>query len=189
MPVTINGDGSITGLSVGGLPNGTVDADTLASGLATQGLQEVDQWRLSANKQLSTSWNDITADLERADNTFSTHVGTGMSQSSGVFTFPSTGKWLIQANGYLYSSDQEMHYGQIRTVVSSDSGSNYTIVGYEVGNATSGGSLTQARQWLVGCSNGTRGLYMGGVAGNGSVEYNIIGYLTCATPDGNARVA
>ena len=30
MPVTINGDGSITGLSVGGLPDGTVDADTLA---------------------------------------------------------------------------------------------------------------------------------------------------------------
>ena len=28
MPVTINGNGSITGLSVGGLPNGTVDADT-----------------------------------------------------------------------------------------------------------------------------------------------------------------
>ena len=31
MPVTINGDGSIAGVSVGGLPNGTVDADTLAS--------------------------------------------------------------------------------------------------------------------------------------------------------------
>ena len=35
MPVTINGDGSITGLSVGGLPNGTVDADTLASNAVT----------------------------------------------------------------------------------------------------------------------------------------------------------
>ena len=35
MPVTINGDGSITGLSVGGLPNGTVDADTLASNCVT----------------------------------------------------------------------------------------------------------------------------------------------------------
>ena len=34
MPVTINGDGSITGLSVGGLPDGCVDADTLASGAA-----------------------------------------------------------------------------------------------------------------------------------------------------------
>ena len=34
MPVTINGDGSITGLSVGGLPDGCVDADTLAAGAA-----------------------------------------------------------------------------------------------------------------------------------------------------------
>ena len=38
MPVTINGNGSITGLSVGGLPDGIVDADTLASGLSTQGI-------------------------------------------------------------------------------------------------------------------------------------------------------
>ena len=35
MPITINGDGSITGLSVGGLPDGTVDADTLASNAVT----------------------------------------------------------------------------------------------------------------------------------------------------------
>jgi|TARA_Y100000114_G_scaffold144324_1_gene152782 hypothetical protein len=35
MPVTINGDGSITGLSVGGLPDGCVDTDTLANGAAT----------------------------------------------------------------------------------------------------------------------------------------------------------
>ena len=36
MPVTINGDGSITGLAVGGLPDGCVDTDTLANGAATQ---------------------------------------------------------------------------------------------------------------------------------------------------------
>ena len=35
MPVTINGNGSISGLSVGGLPNGTVNADTLASNAVT----------------------------------------------------------------------------------------------------------------------------------------------------------
>ena len=35
MPVTINGDGSITGLSVGGLPNGSVNADSLASNAVT----------------------------------------------------------------------------------------------------------------------------------------------------------
>ena len=35
MPVTINGNGSITGLAVGGLPDGSVDADTLASNAVT----------------------------------------------------------------------------------------------------------------------------------------------------------
>ena len=34
MPITINGSGSITGLAVGGLPDGCVDADTLAAGAA-----------------------------------------------------------------------------------------------------------------------------------------------------------
>ena len=36
MPVTINGDGSITGLSVGGLGAGVVNTATLADGAATQ---------------------------------------------------------------------------------------------------------------------------------------------------------
>ena len=35
MPVTINGDGSITGLAVGGLPDGSVDTDSLASNAVT----------------------------------------------------------------------------------------------------------------------------------------------------------
>ena len=37
MPMTINGDGSITGLSVGGLPNATVVQADLASGVAGTG--------------------------------------------------------------------------------------------------------------------------------------------------------
>ena len=36
MPVTINGNGSITGLSVGGLGSGVVNTATLANGAATQ---------------------------------------------------------------------------------------------------------------------------------------------------------
>ena len=35
MPITINGDGSITGVSVGGLPDGIVDTDMLAAGAVT----------------------------------------------------------------------------------------------------------------------------------------------------------
>ena len=35
MPVTINGNGHISGLAVGGLPNGSVDADSIASNAVT----------------------------------------------------------------------------------------------------------------------------------------------------------
>ena len=35
MPITINGNGSIAGLAVGGLPDGSVDADTLAANAVT----------------------------------------------------------------------------------------------------------------------------------------------------------
>ena len=36
MAIVINGSGTVTGLSVGGLPDGTVDADTVAADVATQ---------------------------------------------------------------------------------------------------------------------------------------------------------
>ena len=36
MAIQINGDGTITGISVGGLPDGIVDSDMLAAGAATQ---------------------------------------------------------------------------------------------------------------------------------------------------------
>ena len=40
MPITFNGNGTVTGLAglaVGGLPDGTVDADTLAANAVTSG--------------------------------------------------------------------------------------------------------------------------------------------------------
>ena len=35
MPIAINGSGTVTGVSVGGLPDGIVDTDMLANGAAT----------------------------------------------------------------------------------------------------------------------------------------------------------
>ena len=32
MAIVINGSGTVTGLAVGGLPDGTVDSDTIATG-------------------------------------------------------------------------------------------------------------------------------------------------------------
>ncbi len=38
---------------------------------------------------------DITSNLERNDTGGFSVLGTGMTQSSGIFTFPSTGYWYI----------------------------------------------------------------------------------------------
>ena len=59
----------------------------------TNGITEFDSWYLTANK---TSDGDLTSNLSRQDKLGSASpIGTGMSQSSGIFTFPSTGKWLV----------------------------------------------------------------------------------------------
>ena len=67
MPVTINGDGSITGLSVGGLGSGVVNTATLADGAATgpkkgagSTIQVVQTTKTDAFSTTSfSSWTDI----------------------------------------------------------------------------------------------------------------------------------
>ena len=139
MPVTINGDGSISGLSVGGLGNGgIVDADSLASNAVTtakiansavtadkasgtaKGLVMVDQWRkdsqVTGNQQPITGW-------ERVDNHFSVQ-GTGMSESSGIWTFPQTGLYLVTYTGHGYLNSTTSYVG-LYFYVSTNSGSSY----------------------------------------------------------------
>jgi hypothetical protein len=66
-----------------------------ALGFANLPLNEFDQWMLTAEV---TSDGDITANLARNNQEGAgSQIGTGMSQSSGIFTFPSTGKWLVIA--------------------------------------------------------------------------------------------
>lgn len=58
--------------------------------------REIDLWRLTAD--ITGTNADITANLERADDAAAGLLGTGMTQASGVFTFPRTGIWYVQAN-------------------------------------------------------------------------------------------
>jgi len=64
---------------------------------AAGGITEFDSWRLSTGLAMSASSETlISANWERQDDTTFDKIGTGMSESSGIFTFPSTGKWLIK---------------------------------------------------------------------------------------------
>ena len=106
----------------------------------TAGITQYDIWRITSNLALQTSGTIISANWERADNATATYIGNGMSESSGVFTFPVTGKWEIRVDGCLNSNDGEMHYGQVDVMISSDSGSSYDRVSRALGGVASGGA-------------------------------------------------
>jgi len=72
------------------IPNTT---GTLAT---TNGITVADQWRLTAN--ITNTTGDITTNLERIDNTISGIIGSGVTESSGIFSFPSTGIWYINVS-------------------------------------------------------------------------------------------
>ena len=108
--------------------------------VTTAGVTQYDIWRITANLALQTSGTIISANWERADDATATYIGNGMSQSSGVFTFPVTGKWEIRVDACLNSGDGEMHYGQVDVMISSDSGSSYERLARGLGGCTSGGS-------------------------------------------------
>ena len=64
------------------------------------GITAASQWRLTADLTGDASEQVFTANLEVVDTDGYGSLGSAMSQSSGVFTFPSTGYWLITLHGY-----------------------------------------------------------------------------------------
>ena len=97
------------------------------------GITEADQWRLTTDYTNLVNGADevLTANLERNDTDFD-KIGTGLTESSGVFSFPSTGIWLIQAQTYitLSSATSSAHFSILVTI--NDSAYNaraYTQVG------------------------------------------------------------
>lgn len=83
----------------------TVDFSTNSPTITgiTQGVTMADQWRLSADFSLPTGRSDITSNIERADTRGAGQIGSAMSVASGVFTFPSTGYYLLMANISFYT--------------------------------------------------------------------------------------
>tara|TARA_R100000152_G_C6732869_1_gene157335 strand:- start:73 stop:666 length:594 start_codon:yes stop_codon:yes gene_type:complete len=131
MALTLNGsNNTIAGLAVGGLPDGTVDTDMLAASAVTaakasgsaKGITEFDMWRVNSSADLGSD-TTISANWERVDTAFE-KIGTGLTQSSGIFTFPSTGKWLIGGFAYIWTSAAPNYCG-IGIYLSTDSGGSY----------------------------------------------------------------
>ena len=108
---------------------------------AQGGLAMADQFRLSADRSANTN-EDITTNLERVDTDGFGQLGTGMTESSGIFTFPSTGIYYIEltiafsiagdnaANVSIYTTTDGSNYDDAAIVSSgnqSGGANNFTV--------------------------------------------------------------
>ena len=172
MPITINGDGSITGLSAGGLPAGSVTDATIAgmassklsgalpaiSGAAltglTGGITNIDQWYLSSQQDL-TNADPITGWTRSNNQAFYAVEGSAMTESSGTFTFPSTGMWLVSFSCWYYANARSSRWMQSRIKATTDN-SNYSQVSdasNAINNTGSNGYNSAYSQFIFDVTN------------------------------------
>ena len=115
-------------------------AGTLQSGgsAITQGIKEADQWRVTANTAISGASSVVTSNWERADNNFGL-IGTGMTESSGIFTFPQTGIYKIDWKVMATSTSGAADYtgGDIQYSTDNFSGSTNIAAAYNSMGGTS----------------------------------------------------
>ncbi len=60
----------------------------------SSGLSGADQWRLTTTQTRGTG-GDLTSNWARLDDTGFIKIGTGLTESSGIFSFPETGIWWV----------------------------------------------------------------------------------------------
>ena len=108
-------------------------------GTVSAGITEADVWRLTQDVGATSGLTTLTA-WERADNAVATYIGTGMTfdSSNGIFTFPSTGKWLIQVQLTLYGQ-YAFGWGTIRTVFRGSGSIAYDGVARAYANVSANG--------------------------------------------------
>ena len=130
---------SISGANLTSLNASNISSGTLSTSRYVQGgITMAQTWRLTSN--FTGDATPITSNLE-ADDTYSQGaIGSAMTQSSGVFTFPSTGIYLIQAQGEFYYGG-DSRYNQLIIEVTTDN-TNYNEASKSTGGIAQAESST-----------------------------------------------
>ena len=185
MPITFNGSGTVTGISAGGLPDGCiVDADIngmassklsgalpAISGAALTGLSAgismADQWSITSDNN-KTNGQTIDTGWERSDYFFA-QIGTGMTESSGVFTFPQTGIYLLMSQ---HAMNTSASYCGVEIKMSSDSGNSYSTVSYGQITNTNNGYHALSLHGIVDVQNASTYRVLLEAYNNANVQYS-----------------
>ena len=112
---------NVTGIVTASSFSGSVAASQLTGALPaisganltgiSAGITMTDQWRVTANFNHGAGTATITSNWEQNDTYYTTLSGGSMTESSGIFTFPSTGLYLIRA--YFNANATNIQYGGI----------------------------------------------------------------------------
>ena len=106
------------------------------------GLSVADQWRLTADQSAGTN-ADVTSNLERVDTDGFGQLGSGMTESSGIFTFPSTGFWFVRFTGMI-KTDNAANRAAYNIYATTNNSSYVQVTESQVFGANTGGSNTYA---------------------------------------------
>ena len=93
------------------------------------GITQYQQWRLTSALDSNASVTDITSNLEIVDTNSPATIGSDMTQSSGVFTFPSTGIYKITFQGQAYQPSDEDDRGVKFIIQTTTNNSSYADAG------------------------------------------------------------
>ena len=197
MAIVINGSTNVIGgVAVGGLPDGIVDTDMLAanavtsaksSGLATtNGITMADRWGITANTNLTSAntYYNITANWQKStaagENTGS--VGSAMTESSGIFTFPSTGIYYIVYDCLTGTSNDQLNMWSY--IATGTDGSDHNHLSVKASSGDSGTMNTVTHSALLDVTNtSTQKVYVRAYAANTGcyVSGNANSERTCIT--------
>ena len=109
------------------------------------GISMAQVWRLSSS--FTGDAQPIASNLEAQDTDSAGAIGSAMTQSSGVFTFPSTGMYLVTARGEFFH-DGASRYNQIIIEVTTDN-SSYS----EAAKTSAGFAIAESSYTYNNCSN------------------------------------
>jgi len=88
------------------------------------GITEFDYWYMSSSTGGGVN-ADITSGLLRNNQAAApSQIGTGMTESSGIFTFPNTGKWLVIGNWWIEVNGSDAAIVDTRVTTNNSSYSN-----------------------------------------------------------------
>jgi len=88
------------------------------------GITQASQWRITAN--FTGGANPVSSNWEE-DDLFYSRIGDAMSVSSGIWTFPETGIWLVTAHAN-YQFIGEVSYHEL-IIYGTDDNSSYSTLG------------------------------------------------------------